>query len=144
RDWSSDVCSSDLAGDIDIPTTTHVGLSKMSSEGQKRQPALDQPIRVGGLAAMRALAHPTRVRIVRLLRSEPLSASELARRLNIRFGSAQFHLQSLRRAGIAQKAAERGKRGGTEMLFEVPRNLWIDLDPDAPCDIRQATNLAYV
>jgi DNA-binding transcriptional ArsR family regulator len=114
----------------------------MSSEGPKRQPALGQPVRVGGLAAMRALAHPTRVRMVHLLRSEPLSASELARRLKIPFGSAQFHLQSLRRAGIAQKAAERHKRGGTEVLFEVPRNLWIDLDPDAPSDMRQAMNLA--
>ncbi len=116
----------------------------MSSEGQKPQPALGQPVRVGGLAAMRALAHPTRVRMVNLLRSEPLSASELARRLKIRFGSAQFHLESLRRAGIAQKAAERHKRGGTEVLFEVPRNLWIDLGPDAPSDMRQAMNLAYV
>src|SRR5437867_12125381 len=116
----------------------------MSSEGQKPQPALGQPVRVGGLAAMRALAHPTRVRMVYLLRSEPRSASELARRLNIRFGSAQFHLQSLRRAGIARKAAERRKRGGTEVLFEVPHNLWVDLDPDAPRDMRQAMNRAYI
>jgi len=79
-----------------------------------------------------------------LLRSEPLSASELGRRLNIGFGSAQFHLQSLRRAGIAHKAAERHKQGGTEMLFEVPRDLWVDLDPNAPLDMHQSMNRAYL
>ncbi len=70
--------------------------------------------RVGGLHAMRALAHPTRVRMMHLLRAEPLSASELARRLGIRFGSAQYHLRSLERAGIALRVGERSRRGGTE------------------------------
>ena len=52
---------------------------------------------------MRALAHPTRVRMLHLLRTETLSASELGRRLRIRFGSAQYHLRTLERAGIARR-----------------------------------------
>jgi DNA-binding transcriptional ArsR family regulator len=102
------------------------------------------PIRVGGLEAMRALAHPTRVRIMHLLRSEPLSASELARRLEIRFGSALYHLRSLERAGIARKIGERYKRGGTEELYEVPQSLWVDTDANAPAGMRQAMNRAYL
>jgi DNA-binding transcriptional ArsR family regulator len=93
---------------------------------------------------MRALAHPTRVRMLHLLRAEALSASELARRLGIRFGSAQYHLRSLERAGIALRVGERSRRGGTEILFEVPHGLWVDVEPDAPLGMRQAMNRAYV
>jgi DNA-binding transcriptional ArsR family regulator len=93
---------------------------------------------------MRALAHPTRVRMMHLLRAEPLSASELARRLGIRFGSAQYHLRTLERAGIALRVGERSRRGGTEILFEVPHGLWVDVEPDAPPGVRQAMNRAYV
>jgi DNA-binding transcriptional ArsR family regulator len=93
---------------------------------------------------MRALAHPTRVRMLHLLRAEALSASELARRLGIRFGSAQYHLRSLERAGIALRVGERSRRGGTEILFEVPHGLWVDVEPDAPRGVRQAMNRAYV
>ena len=93
---------------------------------------------------MRALAHPTRVRMLHLLRAEPLSASELARRLDIRFGSAQYHLRSLERAGIAFRVGERSRRGGTEILFEVPHGLWVDVEPDVPPGVRQAMNRAYV
>jgi DNA-binding transcriptional ArsR family regulator len=100
--------------------------------------------RVGGLQAMRALAHPTRVRMMHLLRTEALSASELARRLEIRFGSAQYHLRSLERAGIALRVGERTRRGGTEVLFEVPHDLWVDEGPDTPLETRQAMNRAYV
>jgi len=93
---------------------------------------------------MRALAHPTRVRMLHLLRAEPLSASELARRLGIQVGSAQYHLRSLERAGIALRVGERTRRGGTEILFEVPHGLWVDVEPDAPPGVRQAMNRAYV
>lgn len=93
---------------------------------------------------MRALAHPTRVRMLHLLRAEALSASALARRLGIRFGSAQYHLRSLERAGIALRVGERTRRGGTEILFEVPHGLWVDVEPDAPRGMRQAMNRAYV
>lgn len=101
-------------------------------------------VRVGGLAAMRALAHPTRMRMVHLLRSEPLSASELARRLQIRFGSAQYHLRTLEQAGIARRVDERRKRGGVEILFDVPRALWVDYDPDAPTGMRAALQRAFL
>lgn len=93
---------------------------------------------------MRALAHPTRVRMMHLLRTEPLSASELARRLGIRFGSAQYHLRSLERGGIAFRVGERSRRGGTEVLFEVPRDMWVDEGPDTPMGMRHAMDRAYV
>jgi len=102
------------------------------------------PVRIGGLAAMRALAHPTRVRMVHLLRTETLSASELGRRLKIQFGSAQYHLRTLERAAIARRVGERRKHGGVEVLFEVPHSLWVDYDPDAPLGMREAVHRAYL
>lgn len=73
--------------------------------------------------------------MLELLRREPLSASELARRLEIRFGSARFHLQQLVRAGMANAAGERRVRGGRELLFSAPPDVWVDLDPAEPAAI---------
>jgi DNA-binding transcriptional ArsR family regulator len=78
-----------------------------------------------------------------LLRREPLSASDLARRLSIRFGSARFHLNKLVEAGIARPAGERVKRGGRAHLYEVPETLWIDIDPEAPPPLIAALHRGY-
>jgi len=90
------------------------------------------PLRLSGVETMRALAHPTRIRMLELLRREPLSASELARRLEIRFGSARFHLQQLIRGGLAQPAGDRRGRGGLELLFSAPEDVRVDIDPAEP------------
>ena len=100
-------------------------------------------LQLSGIEAMRALAHPTRIRMLELLRQEPLSASELSRRLGIRFGSARFHLQQLVRGGLASAAGDRRVRGGLELLFAAPADVWIDLDPDEPGAIA-ALHQAYV
>jgi DNA-binding transcriptional ArsR family regulator len=89
-------------------------------------------MRLSGVEAMRALAHPTRIRMLDLLRQEPLSASELARRLEIRFGSARFHLHQLIRGGLALPAGDRRVRGGLELLFSAPADVWVDIDPEEP------------
>jgi hypothetical protein len=52
--------------------------------------------------------------------------------LGIRYGSAQFHLAVLARAGIALRAGERTKRGGTEILYAIPHSFHVALDPKAP------------
>ncbi len=96
------------------------------------RPEPSSPPRQGGVETMRALAHPTRLRMLELLRQEPLSASELARRLEIRFGSARFHLQQLVRGGLAHPAGDRRVQGGLELLFSAPEDLWVDIDPADP------------
>jgi DNA-binding transcriptional ArsR family regulator len=93
---------------------------------------------------MRALAHPTRVRIKHMLAAEPLSASELARRLGVRVGSAQFHLRILVRAGIAIPAGERTRRGGRELLFAVPPDTGVEVVHDAASELRGQLDAAYV
>jgi DNA-binding transcriptional ArsR family regulator len=108
-----------------------------------RETASSSPLRLSGVEAMRALAHPTRIRMLDLLRQEPLSASELARRLEIRFGSSRFHLQQLVRGGMARPAGERRVRGGVELLFQAPDDIWVDVDPAAPATT-SAMHRAYV
>lgn len=96
------------------------------------EPATASPLRLSGVETMRALAHPTRLRMLELLRHEPLSASELSRRLEIRFGSARFHLQQLVKGGLAHPAGDRRVRGGVELLFSAPEDVWVDIDPAEP------------
>ena len=96
------------------------------------EPGTPSPLRLSGVETMRALAHPTRLRMLELLRREPLSASELARRLEIRFGSARFHLQQLVRGGLAHPAGDRRVRGGRELLFSAPEEVRVDIDPTGP------------
>jgi len=103
-----------------------------------------QDRRVGSVQAMRALAHPTRVRIKHMLAAEPLSASELARRLGIRTGSAQFHLRTLVQAGIAVPAGERTRRGGRELLYRVPSGTGIEVRPETTASLRGQVDAAYV
>jgi DNA-binding transcriptional ArsR family regulator len=99
-------------------------------------------VRVAGLAGHRALAHPVRLRILRLLREQPRSASSLARELGVLPGSARFHIGVLARAGIARRAGERRIRGGVEVLYTAPDA--VELDDDVEPAVRRATDRAYL
>ena len=99
-------------------------------------------IHAAGLEGYRALAHPLRVRIVRMLRDRPMSASSLSRELDILPGSARYHLRTLERAGIAQRAGERTIRGGREVLYSAPDV--VRLDDDVAPAVRRAADRAYL
>jgi DNA-binding transcriptional ArsR family regulator len=98
--------------------------------------------RVPGLVGHRALAHPLRLRMIRLLRIAPGSASSLARELDVLPGSARYHLGVLERAEIVSRAGERIVNGGREVLFAAPDV--IELDDDVTPPVRWATDRAYL
>jgi DNA-binding transcriptional ArsR family regulator len=54
----------------------------------------------GLLIALKALADPTRLKILRYLSQQELTPSELARRLNLRAPTVTHHLKELRLAGL--------------------------------------------
>ena len=54
------------------------------------------------VTALKALADPTRLRILRYLGEEPLTPSQLARRLRLRAPTVVHHLNTLRLAGLVQ------------------------------------------
>jgi hypothetical protein len=55
------------------------------------------------LQTLKALADPTRLRILRYLSEEPASAAEVARLLRLRLPTVAHHLDILRRAGLVQR-----------------------------------------
>jgi DNA-binding transcriptional ArsR family regulator len=63
-------------------------------------------------AALRAMAHPVRLRITSLLTGAPLTAAEVARELGLTHANASYHLRNLLAAGIIVPAGEERIRGG--------------------------------
>lgn len=75
--------------------------------------------RAGSLEALRALAHPLRLRMWSLLVAAPATAAELARALDVQHASASYHLRSLHDAGLVALAEVRTVNGGVERRFRV-------------------------
>jgi len=68
---------------------------------------------------LRALGHPTRLRMLTMMWSGPCSAAALAAELGISHGLASQHLRTLDRAGLVELAEVRPKRGGRERLYRT-------------------------
>lgn len=62
-------------------------------------------------AALRAMAHPVRLQILGLLRSDgPATATSLATRLGLNSGATSYHLRQLAGSGLIVEDAERGSK----------------------------------
>jgi DNA-binding transcriptional ArsR family regulator len=60
---------------------------------------------------LRGIAHPLRVRLLRMLRAEgPATASMLARRLDLSTGATSYHLRQLAQHGFIEDVPARGER----------------------------------
>jgi DNA-binding transcriptional ArsR family regulator len=68
-------------------------------------------------AALRAHAHPLRLRMLSLLTGAPMSAAELGRELDISQALASYHLRFLVDAGLLELAEEVVNRGGRERRY---------------------------
>ena len=64
------------------------------------------------ISAMRAVAHPVRLRILSLLTAEAMSAAEVARALDLTHANASYHLRFLHDAGELVVESEETIRGG--------------------------------
>ncbi len=67
------------------------------------------------LAALKALADPSRLRILRFLMQEQLTPAELSRRLRLRAPTVTHHLHALRLAGLVRFVI----KGGNERLYSA-------------------------
>lgn len=72
------------------------------------------------VSALRAVAHPVRLRILSLLTGASMSAADLARELGITQANASYHLRQLAAAGMVVEAGERRIRGGVAKLYRYP------------------------
>lgn len=66
---------------------------------------------------LRALSHPTRLRILSLLTGAPMSSAELARELGMSQAAVSFHVRQLAGVGYLELVEERSKRGGKERVY---------------------------
>jgi DNA-binding transcriptional ArsR family regulator len=79
-----------------------------AAEGEARDL---RAFRVTDEAALRALAHPLRLRLVALLRGDgPATASRLAGRVGESSGVTSYHLRRLAEVGLVEEDRDRGTR----------------------------------
>jgi DNA-binding transcriptional ArsR family regulator len=71
-------------------------------------------------AHLRALAHPTRLRILSLLTGAELTAADVARELGISHANASYHLRFLESAGEIVVSGEESIRGGRAKRYRHP------------------------
>ncbi|MDP9443870.1 MAG: helix-turn-helix domain-containing protein [Actinomycetota bacterium] len=77
-------------------------------------------------AALRALSHPVRLRLLGLLRSDgPSTATRLAERLGLNSGATSYHLRQLAAHGYVAEDTERGT-GRDRWWRSVHRSTWTD------------------
>jgi DNA-binding transcriptional ArsR family regulator len=72
------------------------------------------------ISALRATAHPLRLRILSLLTGSAMSASEVARELGTTPANASYHLRQLLDAGELEEAGEEKIRGGVAKRYRYP------------------------
>jgi DNA-binding transcriptional ArsR family regulator len=68
-------------------------------------------------AALRAMAHPVRLRIMSLLTGASLTAAEVARELGLTHANASYHLRTLLTGGMIVLAGEERIRGGVAKRY---------------------------
>lgn len=71
-------------------------------------------------SALRAMAHPVRLRMLSLLTGAEMSAAEIARELDITQANASYHLRVLAKAGEVVEAGEERIRGGVAKKYRHP------------------------
>jgi DNA-binding transcriptional ArsR family regulator len=91
------------------------------------------PRRPATRAEARALAHPLRLRILRLCLDESHTNRELATLLDEQPATTLYHVRTLARTGfLVAEAERRGRRGAREIPYRATRKSW-DLDlPSGP------------
>ena len=68
-------------------------------------------------AALRAMAHPVRLRMLSLLTGASLTAADVARELSLTHANASYHLRNLLKAGLIMQAGEERIRGGVAKRY---------------------------
>jgi DNA-binding transcriptional ArsR family regulator len=68
-------------------------------------------------AALRAMAHPVRLRIMSLLTAAGMTAAEVARELGLTHANASYHLRNLLSGGLIYVEGEEKIRGGVAKRY---------------------------
>ena len=93
------------------------------------------------VSALRATAHPVRLRILSLLTGSALSAAEIARELGLTHANASYHLRVLADAGAVVEAGEEKIRGGVAKRYRHP---WEEYRTEGRRSARPEDGLVYI
>jgi len=74
---------------------------------------------------VKALAHPLRVQLLRLLQDRVASPSELAAELGARISNVSYHIRALERLGVLELVETKPRRGAVEHYFRARGKLRI-------------------
>lgn len=94
--------------------------------------------------ALRAVAHPLRLRMLSLMTGTAMSAAEVARELDITHANASYHLRILVKGGELVEAGEEHIRGGVAKKYRYPHELrghHTKHKPDAEAQVMYAKTL---
>lgn len=93
--------------------------------------------RLATRAEARALAHPLRLRILRLCLDEALTNRELATRLREQPATVLYHVRTLVRTGfLVAESERRGRRGAREIPYRATGKSWtLSFEPDAGAEV---------
>jgi DNA-binding transcriptional ArsR family regulator len=97
-----------------------------------------------GVEELRALAHPTRLRMLSLLTGAAMTAADLARELELSHANASYHLRLLHAAGTIEVAGEERIRGGVAKRYRYnPDRKLPTLRPGEHAINRRAVFMAF-
>jgi DNA-binding transcriptional ArsR family regulator len=82
------------------------------------------------VAALRAMAHPVRLRILSLLTGTAMSAAEVSRELGLTHANASYHLRLLAQTGHLVEAGEEAIRGGRAKRYRYDADRPVQTAPD--------------
>jgi DNA-binding transcriptional ArsR family regulator len=82
----------------------------------------------GLLRTLKAMADPTRLRIMQYLAEEPLTPTQLSRKLRLRPPTVVHHLHSLRMAGLVQLTLEEGGEKRYGIRRDIPEVTFASLE----------------
>jgi predicted ArsR family transcriptional regulator len=101
---------------------------------RRRRPAANPARRPATPDEAKALAHPDRLRIIRLTFDTALTNKELAERLGRNPGTTLYHLRVLVATGfMAPEATRKGNRGAAEVPYRSTGKSWT-VDVGEPTD----------
>jgi len=99
--------------------------------------------RVGGAAALRALASATRQEIVDVLTSSgPVTVAELAALLGRRPDALYFHVRALQKAGLVNECDPRSVNGRATAVYAVPGPIRLDYERGSRRGLARVVRLA--
>ena len=103
---------------------------------------LPEQLHIGSDKHWKAIAHPHRLAIIRLLRQKAMTNEELAKALGVKSGKLYFHTKLLLDSGLIVLAGTEQKGPITQKIYRAAAKRFLACDPVEPQQPRDKRNVA--